>query len=44
LEAQRVTHQIKGVIKAKQESPFAITLESFRGPEDRDWAAIYRPK
>jgi hypothetical protein len=44
LEAQRMTHQSKGVIKAHQESPFAITLKSFGGPEVRDWAATSRPR
>ena len=41
LEAQRMTHQSKGVIKAHQESPFA---KSFGGPEVRDWAATSRPR
>ncbi|HSE23067.1 MAG TPA: hypothetical protein VLB68_15485 [Pyrinomonadaceae bacterium] len=43
LEAQRITHQTKSVIKAKQKSSFAIKLKSFGGHEVRDWAATYRP-
>lgn len=36
LEAQRMTHPNKSVIKAKQKSPFAIKLKSFGSPRDND--------
>jgi hypothetical protein len=42
LEAQRITHQTKSVIKAMQKSPFAIKLKSFGGHGVRDLAATFQ--
>ena len=42
LEAQRITHQTKSVIKAKQKSPLPLKLKSFGGHGVSDLAATFQ--